>query len=111
MSVTINIDTNHLFTRGLTPFSNHEIKLLIQDRAIEEYLSVVKYLIDYILSQKVKIIEEQTVAYHSWMLKFITGSDSYLHLWEVQSDGSGFAEGADVAIQNGFKTGRNLQKV
>ena len=84
-------------TKGLDVEAGFEFSLLIRSCQEEEYIKVLEYLVNYVVNDKALIQSEQTIAYHSWLLKFITNSN-YINIYEVRNDGQGFIEGADYAI-------------
>jgi hypothetical protein len=96
----INISTNgsYLITKGLSGIIDFELSLLIQKHQHEKYLGLFDYLINYFLDNNPRIEADQTIAYHSWLLKFIQGIPDCLNIHEVKIDGQGFIEGADCAI-------------
>jgi hypothetical protein len=89
----------HLHTDGLKNFIGHEVKVLIKEWPVQSYSDVLIYLIDYIVHSGAIIRNEQTIAYHSWLLKFVLDSESEIHLYEVRGDGEGFVEGVDYALK------------
>jgi len=66
----------------------------------DEYVELIRYLINYVIDAKPLIKPDQTFAYHSWLVKCCELSEFYYEIWEVQSNGEGFGEGtADYAIK------------
>jgi hypothetical protein len=98
----INISTveNHLITKGLNAVINFELSLLVKNYDEVMYIELLNYLINYFIDSKSLIKSEQTIAYHSWLLKFVPVSPKCLNIYEVKPDGQGFSEGADYAIES-----------
>ncbi|WP_159888401.1 immunity protein Imm33 domain-containing protein [Paenibacillus puerhi] len=97
--ISIENDGVHLVTNGLKSKLGFELRVASFSKEIEEYYKVLKYLVDYLLDSKPKIIPEQTISYHSWLLKFVMFSDSTLDVWEAERQGNGFVEGVEYALQ------------
>lgn len=96
-NIVISIEANYLVTKGLLDFIGFEISLLVKNEVIDQYTELLEYLINYIIDHKPLINNEQTIAYRSWLLKFVI-EDNLLNLYEVKKDGEGFDEGADYTI-------------
>lgn len=97
--IEIILDGKYLVTKGLKPLFNREFKLLIQLKTNDEYFKVLKYLINYVLDCNPTIKSEQTIAYHSWLLKFVEISDLYYEIWEANKDGINYVIGVDYSIK------------
>jgi len=97
--VRIERESNYLITDGLYSLVGHEFKLCILHFDINEYTNVLNYLIDYCIDSKPEIKPDQTISYHSWLLKCVLTSDSYYDLWEANKDGEDFTEGVDYSIK------------
>lgn len=96
--ITIKSDKEYFYTDGLVSFINKEIRLSIGNYGEDEYISVIKYIIDYIVTENPSISEDQTIAYYSWALQFKLENESYYDLYEVEINGEGFHKGCDLAI-------------
>ena len=96
-NIEINLQSNYLVTKGLSSIIELEISLLIKDKNIEHYMEVLDYLINYFIDWRPLVKNEQTIAYHSWLLKMVI-HNQLIKLHEVKNDGDGFIEGADTAI-------------
>lgn len=96
-NIEINSESHYLVTKGLSDFIKCEVSLLIKDKSIEQYTEVLEYLINYFIDYKPLINDEQTIAYHSWLLKVVV-DNQLIYLYEVKKDGDGFIEGVDYAI-------------
>lgn len=88
-----------LKTEGLKKNIGFEIDLLIQNKEERDYLNLLSFLIDYFIDSKATIKDGQTIAYYSWLLKFVIGENFVLSIYEVNSNGDGFTEGANYAIE------------
>jgi hypothetical protein len=95
--IRIKNEDGHLITINLKRIIGRELKLLIRKEEENQYLRILNYLIDYFINNKPVINEGQTIAYHSWLLKFIIVAD-VINVYEVQPNGDSFTEGADYAI-------------
>ncbi|WP_123861856.1 hypothetical protein [Chryseobacterium indologenes] len=85
-------------TKELDSYINKEIRTTIGINQIENYIDVIKYIIDYIVDSKSIISENQNIGYYSWLLQFRLIEDNYYELYEADVDGSGFNKGCDTAI-------------
>jgi hypothetical protein len=97
-NIKIKSEDNYLSTINLKRFVGFELKLLIREKHYDQYIKVVNYLINYFLDYTPVINNDQTIAYHSWLLKFVI-VNNVINLYEVQSNGDGFIEGVDYAIK------------
>lgn len=89
----------YLITKGLKNLCDYELRVLVQAREEGAYKRVISYLIDYLVSDSIEFKHEETIAFHSWLLKGFFKKPDLLELWEANSTGSGFSEGVDYAIQ------------
>jgi len=85
-------------TNGLKRFIGREFNIAKLKQEENEYQRVFNYLINYILDANPVINDGQTIAYHSWMLKFVF-SDNFITLNEISATGDSFIEGVDNAIR------------
>lgn len=97
--VKINIHNNiYIGTEGLTSYIGKDIRVAIGNNDQENYINVIKYIVDYITSNNPIIAENQNIGYYTWLLQFRLGEDDYYDLYEVSADGSSFNKGCDTAI-------------
>jgi hypothetical protein len=96
--IKIVSDISSVYTEGLHSFIGRELRVIIGDNHTEDYISIVKYIVDYITENKPVIYENQNIGYYSWLLQFRLNEDNCYDLYEVNSDGSGFNKGCDTAI-------------
>ncbi|AZB19727.1 hypothetical protein EG352_19090 [Chryseobacterium indologenes] len=97
--IRINVvDNLYVETKELDSYINKEIRTTIGINQIENYIDVIKYIIDYIVDSKSIISENQNIGYYSWLLQFRLIEDNYYELYEADVDGSGFNKGCDTAI-------------
>lgn len=97
--IEINENNNtYIETRGLNSYLDKEVRVVIKDQHQEDYIEVIKYIIDYILESKPIISEPQNIGYYSWLLQFRMEEKNYYSLFEVNRDGSNFIEGCDTAV-------------
>ncbi len=96
-NIEVKKENNYLVTIGLKPVIGAELKLLLYDRDINEYLKVSTYLIDYFVDYKPAIKDGETIGYHSWILKFVISGDHF-NLFEAKPNGDDYMEGVDFAI-------------
>ncbi|MCM3630406.1 hypothetical protein M3194_24030 [Paenibacillus glycanilyticus] len=97
--VEILFENRYIGTNGLSKMIEKEFIISIKKRSHDEYVELIRYLIDYVIDSKPSIKPDQTIAYHSWLLKCCELSKLNYEIWEVQSNGEGFEEGADYAIK------------
>ena len=92
------IDDTYLETKGLNSYLNKEIRLFIRNQHKEDYIDVIKYIVDYVAENKPVISENQNIGYYSWLLQFRVDDQNYYDLYEANADGSDFNKGCDTAI-------------
>jgi hypothetical protein len=95
--IRIKNENGYLITINLKRIIGRELKLLIKKEEENQYLRILDYLIHYFTDNKPVINNGQTIAYHSWLLKFIIVAE-IINVYEVQPNGDGFIEGVDYAI-------------
>ncbi|MGH1516098.1 immunity protein Imm33 domain-containing protein [Chryseobacterium sp. JK1] len=97
--IEINVISNtYVETRGLNFYLDKEVRIVIGRNLPENYIDVIKYIIDYILDSKRIISENQNIGYYSWLLQFRLDKDNFYTIYEVNSEGSDFNKGCDTAI-------------
>ncbi|SFN92496.1 hypothetical protein SAMN05421594_4738 [Chryseobacterium oleae] len=96
----IEISSNNIYveTKGLNSYLDKEIRVTIGNNQPENYIDVIKYIIDYIVDSKPIISENQNIGYYSWLLQIRLDENKYYDLYEANSEGSGFNKGCDTAI-------------
>lgn len=92
------IDNIYVKTSGLNSYINKEISIKVGGHGPENYVEVVKYLIDYIVDNKAIINKNQNIGYYSWLLQFRMDKENYYDVYEVNADGRNFNIGCDTAI-------------
>ncbi|WP_200962478.1 immunity protein Imm33 domain-containing protein [Paenibacillus sp. Soil750] len=97
--IEILFENGYIQTKGLYKMIEKEFIISIKKRLHNEYVELIRYLINYVIDAKPLIKPDQTIAFHSWLLKCCELSELYYEIWEVQSNGEGFGEGADYAIK------------
>ncbi len=97
--IQINVlDNLCVKTKELDSYITKEIRVAMGNNRPEDYIEVIKYLIDYIVDNKPVISENQNIGYYSWLLQFRIDDQNYYDLYEVNEDGSDFNKGCDTAI-------------
>ncbi|WP_160137442.1 hypothetical protein [Chryseobacterium sp. c4a] len=97
--IQINVvDNLYVETKELYSYISKEIRVVIGNNQPENYIEVIKYLIDYIVDSKPIISENQNIGYYSWLLQFRIDEDNCYELYEANADGSGFNKGCDTTI-------------
>ncbi|WNI38410.1 hypothetical protein [Chryseobacterium sp. SG20098] len=97
-NITIRSDDKNLCTEGLYLIIGKELKLQTDNQKTEDYLEVLKYLINYCVDTSPVIMDSQNIGYYSWLLQFRLDEDNCYDLYEANADGSGFNKGCDTAI-------------
>lgn len=92
------VDNLYVETKELDSYISKEIRITIGKNQPENYVKVIKYLIDYIIDSKPIISENQNIGYYSWLLQFRMDEENYYDLYELNFDGSDFNRGCDTAI-------------
>jgi hypothetical protein len=98
-NVEIKRKDNFLSTFGLKDSAGYELQTLIKDKSMSDYFEVMNYLTVFITESKRKILNDETIAYKSWLFKFVETKNSLYSIHEVKRDGTGFTEGVDNAIE------------
>ncbi|WP_079242573.1 hypothetical protein [Chryseobacterium indologenes] len=97
--IQINLADNlYVETKGLDSYISKEIRVIIGEHQPEDYVDIIKYMINYIVDSKPIISENQNISYYSWLLQFSLDEDNCYDLYEANSDGSDFNKGCDTAI-------------
>jgi len=97
--IEININDNiYVETKGLNSHLGKEIRIIIGSQHREDYIDIIKYIVDYIVTNRPTISESQSICYYSWLLQFRLMDKNYYDLYEINSDGSDFIRGCDTAI-------------
>lgn len=97
--IQINVlDNLYVETKELHSCITKEIRISIGNNPPEDYIEVVKYLIDYIVTNKPIISENQNIGYYSWLLQFRLAENNCYEMYEANTDGSDFNKGCDTAI-------------
>ncbi|WP_077415941.1 hypothetical protein [Chryseobacterium sp. JV274] len=97
--IQINIINNlYVETKGLDSYIAKEVRIIIVNHQPENYIDVIKYIIDYIVDSKPTISENQNIGYYSWLLQFRLDEDNCYDIYEVNSDGTDFNKGCDTTI-------------
>ncbi|AZA84673.1 hypothetical protein C1637_07495 [Chryseobacterium lactis] len=96
--IEININDNvYIKTKGLTSYIGKEIRIIKGINDQDDYLSVIKFIVDYIIENRPVISDKENIAYYSWLLQFRLDENFY-DIYEINSDGSEFNKGCDTAI-------------
>jgi hypothetical protein len=66
----ILIDSNEInfYTKGLSSVIDNEIRLAIGNQKNNDYVDVIKYIVDYVINSKSTISDNESIAYYSWFL-------------------------------------------
>jgi len=96
--VEIKEDGIYIYTVGLYSVIGHEFRILMNKFEFVDYEKVIVYLLKYVLNHNPVIINEETISFHSWLLKFKEKGE-YFDLWETSYNGQEFVEGVDYAIR------------
>ncbi|MDH5032340.1 MULTISPECIES: immunity protein Imm33 domain-containing protein [Chryseobacterium] len=97
--IQINVvDNLYVETKELDSYISKEIRVAIGTNQPENYIEVIKYIIDYIVDSKPIIFENQNIGYYSWLLQFRLDEDNCYDIYEANIDGSDFNKGCDTAI-------------
>lgn len=99
IDIVINENNKYLTTSGLMKAFGYEFQISIGINTIKDCKRVLTYLVNYVNESKPTIREEQTISYHSWILKFVNVGNSIYNIWEAKNNGEGFVEGASYAIE------------
>ncbi|HEY4323299.1 MAG TPA: hypothetical protein VGN20_04915 [Mucilaginibacter sp.] len=97
-NIRIKNDGDYLTTIGLKRLIGFEVRVLMIERDKNQYLELLTYLINYLIDSESLINNGHTIAYHSWILKFVT-TNNIFSIYEAKSNGDGFKEGVDYAMK------------
>ena len=89
-NITIRSDDKNLCTEGLYLIIGERIEVTDRQSKTEDYLEVLKYLINYCVDTNLVIMDSQNIGYYSWLLQFRLDEYNCYDLYETNSDGSGF---------------------
>src|SRR6185503_16050592 len=92
-------EENCFKTVGLEDNFGNEIRVQNNEQPINYYIELLKYIIDYILRYQPRIFPNQTIAYYSWILKFVESAPNEFSVWEAESKGIDYIEGVDYSIE------------
>ncbi|ASE62582.1 hypothetical protein EG352_11065 [Chryseobacterium indologenes] len=96
IEISIN-DNIYVKTKGLASYIGKEIRVIKGVNDQDDYVSIIKFFIDYIVENKPIISDNENVAYYSWLLQFRL-EENFYDIYEINSDGSEFNKGCDTAI-------------
>jgi hypothetical protein len=96
--INISVTGNSFFTDGLRRYIWKELSIPKDRQSEEDYLKVLIFLIDYICQRGIVIKLNQTITYHSWMLKFVENDPGLYEMWEVGKAGDDYRIGVEHSI-------------
>jgi hypothetical protein len=96
--INIRVTSNSFFTDGLRRYIWKELSIPKDRQSEEDYLKVLIFLIDYICQSGIVIKPNETITYHSWMLKFVENDQGFYEIWEAKQSGNDFRPGVDHSI-------------
>ncbi len=100
MTVRITRDDAYLRTAGLASGRQAELRLRVADeKLIHEGEELLRYIGQYVASAEKPVRSSDTMLYGYWMIKFLTGRNGALDIWEYDATGTEFREGAELALQ------------
>lgn len=82
---------------GLVNDIRYELKVKALSFSHSDYIYVLKYVIDYIISEKVIVKPNEKIGFNSWMLKFVE-SNGFLEIYELDSKAEDYQQGADFSL-------------
>lgn len=91
-------DGEYLVTQGLKEVTGIELRILVKGHSEESYVRVLDYVCNYLIDEGVDVVNDHTIAFHSWLLQFKLEVTGFADLWEASSDGDGFCKGVDYAL-------------
>ena len=97
--INIRITSDSLSTDGLSSYISKELTVSRYRQSEGDYLKLVIFLIDYTCQPGVVIKSNQTITYHSWVLKFVENGRGLYEMWEVGSSGDDFHSGVERSIE------------
>ncbi|GAE64562.1 hypothetical protein H3Z85_03475 [Chryseobacterium indologenes] len=96
IEISIN-DNIYVKTKGLASYIGKEIRVIKGVNDQDDYVSIIKFFIDYIVENRPIISDKENIAYYSWLLQFRL-EENFYDIYEINSDGSEFNKGCDTAI-------------
>lgn len=88
----------YYITQGLNNNIGYEIRVRKERCDERDYIYVLKYIIDYIIKESSVIADNQSIAFNSWILKFIQSEKGILDLYELDKSGNEFVEGVEFSV-------------
>lgn len=98
-NIFIEAFESELVTVGLRSLLGKEVRLPKGQYEDSLYEEALRYLINYVIEGEKPVVANDTIAYHSWLLKFVEFDDNYLEIWEVDEIGSSFVVGIDLSLK------------
>ncbi|ARU60928.1 hypothetical protein CBW65_07410 [Tumebacillus avium] len=108
--IDVYFENRYIKTNGLLNCIGRELKVVVGKEEGQDYIEVLKYLVDYILDYNPTIKPDQTIAYYSWILKLNSDDAPFYNLWEADSNGDGYIQGVDYSIQVIREQGEECKK-
>ena len=96
--ISIIAESKYILTEGLNSLIAKELRIIVGGYEEKNYIDIIKYLIDYIVSNSTEIASDQTIAYYSWLLQFKSEEHAYYDIYEAIKNGKGFIKGGETAI-------------
>lgn len=102
MTVTVCTDREPLTfrTEGLAKHGHAELRASVSDVSlVAGCAAYLRYVADYIVTQKARIESGETVAYGFWLTRFVKDSDAMLEAEEYRADASDFVPGVSLSVR------------
>ncbi|WP_277014975.1 immunity protein Imm33 domain-containing protein [Flavobacterium lindanitolerans] len=89
----------YYITEGLSNDMDSEVRVKKGAFKEEDYIYVLKYIIDYITQENAKIFPDQTIGFNSWILNFILKQNEYLEIYETHPVTHELVQGCDYSLE------------
>lgn len=86
-------------TEGLVTEIKFELRVKKGSFREDDYIYVLKYIIDYLFKESIVITPNQTIAFNSWILIFVEKQDSYLEIYERHPITHEIVPGCEYSIE------------
>ena len=65
----------------------------------EDYIYLLKYIIDYVTEENSKILPDQSIGFNSWILNFVLKQNEYLEIYERHPVTQELVEGCEYSLE------------
>ena len=86
-------------TRGLAQHGHPDLRVEVADESlVPEAERFLRFVAEYLMRDKARILSGQTLAYGYWLTKFVSHSDAVMEVWEYNANATDFVPGATLTL-------------